>query len=595
MTISIPSWLPRFLKITLPLAIGLAFILSAGPQVQSYLFSFVNSNVPSVYGSAYKDQLIDFPSLREWAVGVANWPFLAMAFIIVLTAIRDAKPRVILWCVSFSSFIVLSIFDIGFTLYRGDCTVKLIAENLLGNFVGSLVIAGLVVVIIALAEFLFLHVPANPVAKKIAAGSSVVISGFMFLVLMYYLADLFYSPLSVRMEAHLASPVSGAIVFKGQSNPSAKNNDVKLKKLSQSLVPNKAIHSHASWHAAEGQQKIAFRGMSPSTRYEVAFIFLSGLCTSEKIKKLSPVEPTMKFNDIDKGNISFDAGTSMLDIFTPESAASKFSLSIKDLSMFWFAQESSTKETHLTHFLNESDSVKIVVAHKDNSFLLTAPLMQTKAGKTVLATRIFTAKLGAKDYVIRFAPSKMARSDSVSNCKVVAAADIERSDNGGFLSAKGVRAVSNVLVKITQDEDPQTLSSEETEFLVSGGGGWFRLDPMNAEEFENHHVGALEMVQTRGNISELALDGQAMAARPLSTYTAVGEFTAAYGAGGALMVSGLAKSLWKDDGRLNMTKWEKLTWEPMVLILGLLGGAIVWVCARLTKCLRVNSPFHWLS
>lgn len=518
-----------------------------------------------------------------------------MAFAIVLVAVSDTKPRTILWRVAFSSFIILFVFDVAFAIYQDNFTIKSIAENLIGDFVGSLVISGLIVSIISLADFLFLHVFANLVTKTVVAGSVTIISGFMFLVVMYYLADLFYNPLSVRLETHLASPVSGAIIFKEKKNHPANENYVSSDKSNQSLVPTKAIHSRASWKTAEGQQKISFKSLSPSTRYEVAITFLSGWCNAEKITKIPVVEPSMKFSDIESGNISFDDGVGMLEVFPMESAASTFSISIKDLSIFWFGQESGSKDTNLTHFLNKGDSVKLVAAHKDNSFLLSAPLIGTKAGKSVFATRILTAKLGTSTYAIRFVPSKTLRSDSVSDCKVVAAADIEKSDNAGFSSVNDVRAVSNVLVRVTQDEDPQTLNSEETEFLVSGGGGWFRLDSMKADEFENHHVGTLELVQVRGNISELALDGQPMAARPLSTYTAIGEFTAAYGAGGALMVSGLAKSLWKDDGRLNMTKWEKLAWEPMLFILGLLGTMIVWVSTRLAKCLRANSPFTWLS
>lgn len=525
----------------------------------------------------------------------AYWQFFAMASIIIFAALRDATPRAILWRITFISFIVLSIFDIAFSLYWNNFTIKSFSENLVGNFVGSLIIANLVVVIIYLADFLFMHIPANPLAKSFVAGSAVILSGFVFLVFMYYLADLFYNPLSVRFEAHLASPLNGGFVFKGRGNRSVNKNDVGLNMSNQSLVPDKAIRSHASWQSAEGRQEIAFRGLSPNTRNKVAITFLSGLCTSEKIKKMHPVEPSIKFNDIDRGNIFFDDGVSMLDIFTPEFAGAKFSISIKDVTGFWFGQDSSSKETYLTQFLNKGDSVKLVTSDRGNSFLLSAPLIEVKAGKAIYTTRTLTAKLGASAYVVRFLPSKTIRSDNVGDCKIVSTAGMEKSENAASLSVNGISAVSNVLVTITQDEDPQTMSSEETEFLVSGGGGWFKLDSIKANEFEGHHVGTLEVVQAKGNISELALDGQAMPVRPLSTYTAIGEFTADYGAGGALMISGLAKSLWKDNGRLNMTKWEKLAWEPMLLILGLLGSAIAWVSARLTKCLRANSPFNWLS
>jgi hypothetical protein len=595
MIVSFPSSLLRFFKITVPLAIGLTFILSTGPQVQSYLISFLNSSVPSVYGSAYKDQLIAFPSLGSWVKSSAYWPFFIMSFAIILTATTNTKPRSIIWHVAFSSFIILSIFDIGFSFNNNTLTTRSLSENLIGNFVGSLIIGGLVVSIISLSDFLFVHIPADSFTKTVISGLSPIISGFMFLLLMYYLADLFYNPLSVRLEAHLASPINGAMIFKKKNNPPRDEPDGSLDKSDQSLVPAKAIHSHASWQTAEGQQKIAFNSLSSSTYYQVAITFLSGWCSSEKITKLSSVEPSIKFSDIENGTISFDEGVSLLQILPSESAASKFSVSIKDLSLFWLGQESGTKDMHLTHFLNKGDVVKLVADHKDNTFLLSAPLIGTKAGKSIFATRIFTAKLNKSAYAIRFVPSKTNLSDSVSECKVISAADIEKSESAGFLSINDVKMVSNLLVKITQDDDPKTLGVERTEFVVSGGGGWFKLDSMKADEFENHHVGTLEMMQVRGNINELALDGQPMAARPLSTYTAIGEFTAAYGSGGALMVSGMAKSLWKDDGRLNMTKWEKLAWEPMLFILGLLGTLFLWISTRLVKRLGTNSTFSWLS
>ena len=52
------TWLrPRALNVVtlvLPIAICLALILATGPQSQYYVMSLLNSDVPSVYGSAYK-------------------------------------------------------------------------------------------------------------------------------------------------------------------------------------------------------------------------------------------------------------------------------------------------------------------------------------------------------------------------------------------------------------------------------------------------------------------------------------------------------------------------------------------------------------
>jgi hypothetical protein len=594
MTNTIFPRLAYFFKFILPSTIGVSFIVSMGPQIQLYLLSFLNSEVPSIYGSAYKDQLIEFPSLRQWAEVGLNWNYMLMAAVIIGFSLNDPKPRTVLWRSAISSFFVLTCIDFGYAILNNMLTVKYAAENIIGNLVGGVFLSALVVVFICMANFLYVHIPTNKMGKTIAAAVAVMSSGFLFLCLTYYLADLLYHPLSVRIEAHLSAPLSGDIVYKRGSGERLEGSDSIIE--TQSLVPDKRTRANATWSSPEGHQKIVIHRLGVDKRYSVSINLLSGWCTPEDVKKLNLGNSPISMNGIEQANISFDHGMSIFQTINADSSQSKFALNTGNISMFWLEQDADKKKIQLTNFVSEGATAKISNSDKEQVFLLSAPVMKIEKEKSKYTPRFLSVKLDEKSYLIKFSPPIKVDLSKRSECTVIPVEDVERAGKLGqiSISVNDVNMFVNAFVKIVREDSSQSLNSSDTELFVSGGGGWFKLDPIEKGELDNHKVGTLEMIQVKGNITDLAFDNIPIAARPLSTYTAVGEFTAVYGEEGKLVVSGFAKSLWKDGGRLNMTKWEKLAWEPMVFILGVLISATGWISMVLAKCLRNNTTFDWL-
>lgn len=575
-----------------PVALGLAFVLSTGPQVQTYLFSLLNSDVPSVYGSAYREVLNEFPALSTWVSAGFAWQYLLMALSITLVAIKGSEPRLIAWRAALASFLILSTFDIGFGLFQGDLTATWAVANAVGNLLGGIVIAAILIAILSFADFLYLHVPVSNLSRSAIAAGSALLGGLFCCCLVYYITDLFYNPLPVKFETHFAAPAMVAVVAKEISQSLAPKVEDEARQFS--LVPPNTIAGNATWTSVEGMLSVKMLTGNEGLKYQVSVTILSGCTTRDEVKKLSAVVPWLVVDDVDDLEVSFDSGSTDFFTMNQKMQASKFKIGTGTVSMFNIDQDSTSKLLKVTQYVDDKAYLEFH-STDEQSFLLLAPVLGSISKKTSLLPRILMLKIGKQIFSFKFDPPRNARRNEKVVCSVRGNIQGQSKAELGFISIGPVDLFAGVLVKVSRKENALLASEEDIGFRVSGGGGFLALGGLQPEQLANHSLGSLQMLQVRGNVTDLVLDDSTATALPLNTYTAVGELQTAYGIEGKLRVSGQAKRLWKDQSRMNPTKWEKLGWEAKLFILGLMGSVAAFLWHFLAQRLRANKRFTWMG
>jgi hypothetical protein len=591
MKASVLRHLRYWVAVIFPITFGLAFVLSAGPQIQASLFSLVNSDMPSIYGSAYQESLIKFPSLLSWLKAGFEWQFLMMSLLISIVALLRSEPRRMAWRAVFASFIVLCIFDIGFGLIYGQVTARWIGENVIANLIGGILIAAVLLVILYVADFLYLHVPAGNFGRMaVAAGSSALV-GLSFSCFFYYISDVFYNPLPVKFDAYFSAPVGGALAPGSDLRTSSLTGKTDVR--SFSFVPEEPIKGDATWTSGEGALGVKMVDGGNGRKYKISVAFLSGCSTKEEVKKLGEITPSLVIGDSSAFEASFDSGLTNFFTIVPEEKATKIKLDVGVVSMFSLDQDSQTKRLKVTQFVGHDASLELH-ASNEQSFVLTAPLMNSAGqGKLSISPRVISIKIEKQTFSFAFGPPrKVSRSDKIV-CSIFKDVQRQSMSESTIVSVDESTLIPGVLVKISKD-DAALVDVEDMKLRVSGGNGWITLVDLQSEQLANHSAGELRMLQVRGNVTDLILDGTPATARPLDSYTAMGELRATYGSEGNLRVSGRAKSLWKDQARMNPTKWEKLDWEVKAFLLGLFSGGTAFLWRLLAQCLRGNKRFSWI-
>lgn len=587
----IPQQLRYWVSVILPIALGLAFVLSTGPQVQSYFFSLLNSDIPSVYGSAYQESVVRFPSLGTWVGAGLEWHFLLMALSITVFAVRRPEPRLIVWRAALASLLILCIFDFGFGLLNNQLTSKGMAENAVGNLIGGILIAAILVAMLSVADFLYAHAPVGLTGKRAVAAGTSLLSGLFCCCLAYYLSDLFYNPLPVKFEAYFSAPAHGAAVPERASPSSRPKERDELQPFS--FAPAKSIVGDATWTSGREPLKVQMLTGNNGQKYQVSLALLSGCLTRNQVKGLNTDTPWLVLNDVDVLEVSFDPGITNFFTMIDDVQTSRFKVDVGFVGQFNINQDAQSKRLEVTQFVGKDASLEFHNGADEQSFVLSAPAMGMIGDRVSLSSRILTLKIGTQTFLLKFDPPRNAsRSDKV----VCSVQQVPRPTTTelNLKSVESVNLIAGVLVKVSRKKEASLMGIEDLGFRVSGDG-WLGLVGLRPEQLERQPLGTLGMLQVQGNVTDLVIDGSPLTVRSLDTYTVIGDLKVAYGDQGRLRVTGRPTRLWKDRSRMNLTKWEKLGWEAKVFVLGLLGSAAAFLSPLLARRLRTNNRFTWVS
>lgn len=562
-------------------------VISTGSLVQSYIFSLLNSEAPSIYGSAYKEALVEFPPFEAWLRAATHWFYVVPSAIIALVSATGRLPRVILWRSAIASTVVLCAMD-GTGLIV-QFRWSFVAENVVSNVIGGILIGCLVVAALSVAEFVFLYMPAGHY-RRIGAASVIALAIMLLAFsLIYYLMALFYKTMPVEFDAYASLPVSAGVV--PVAAKAAKAEGVKT---SFSLIRDTVSATGAEIYSMDSDLKVIFASSDKSAVYDVNIALLSGVCEIAQLRKIVRSGSALKMSGVSSFAAFFDKGSANLRMIEENQRKLRFSVDSGEAQSFGLTGADKANRIKVWQFLRRDGNVVISDTSGSMSFALFAPTVAVSKEDSEPINRKFTLEADARKYEAVFSHNRRLGNKEKLQCVVVPSTNLQEVGSG---SQKPVVAdlFSGVLVTINRKSTGEMLRNYAHLIKVVGVSGWVSLDSIGVDEMAQTDIGELSMVQLKGNIVDLLVNSTAVTARAQVTYTAVGDLRGSFGEDGKLRISGMARKLWRDKTRMSPTKWEVLSWEARGIILGILGSVCSLLWPFLIKTLQTNQRFVWMD
>jgi hypothetical protein len=237
----------RSALLLIPFAAFLSLVLSVGPHLQYYVFSFLHKDAASLYDSAFPEGLADFPSPSEWLFqGIVSWMTLP-AIVITIISFKTLQFKKVVVKIWLSAFLVLSAMDLAIQFAAAQFSPDAMLINLSSNFAGAFLISALSACAIWTYESLALGL--GPLPGKFVAPTSLLVWGIFVSLLSYSGFFVLYQPTPVRVDIMATWPVSGWISGKG----SDKNEPT------FTLLPTVSHEGRTTITSVKGQAAFAWR------------------------------------------------------------------------------------------------------------------------------------------------------------------------------------------------------------------------------------------------------------------------------------------------------------------------------------------------
>lgn len=574
------------IRVVFVLAVCICFIISTGPQMQFYAVSLISSDWQSLYGSVYKQAIIKFPSLGEWLANVYQLHNLVMAVFVAWVVASNSNPRSVAWNALWATAFALSGVDVWYGFIQGQITLKWIVENAFSNIFGGVVVAAILISILMAADKIKIFHPGKPWIREFSSSLVVVGGGFAFCSFMYYVSVVFFALIPSQLDMIVSAPVDGFFVTKEDGVLDDSSGPF-------SLFPENKIHASLLYMSPIGALNI--KSDFEKDQAPIMEVFpVSGCRSPDQLRKLGIsddliyVEPS-----VSRFEIVGDRGMTDFSVVLSESEKVGIKLSSAKYSIFNLNKDSDKNTFDITQFADDSAVLDV----KGNSvlrFYFGLPLLSGGGKSVSLGSRLISLHVNGVLRVIKFTPPESVNSvESRNECGYIPGFKQLLSDRNALeLNVKHVDV--GILVVLRLPANTKVMSTSDLRVRLSNLEGWVNLKDISFNDFSRAHLGSLEVIQVRGNVTDLSLDEVSKSPKQIETYTAVGDFKATRGQGG-VRVFGKAKQVWKDKARQNPTRWEILGWEPKLFIVGVFISIIGFFYTVISRCLVNNKKIYFIG
>ncbi len=585
-----------WLFVLLSFVLSVSFILSTGPIVQKYIYSLLQSDVPSVYGSLYKDAIVNFPDLTTWLQGAFDWMMLPLSFIVAISILYFVQGRTTFYffvVASIATFVVLMLADIIMGILGisdNSLSVKYIIENVVANFIGSFLASFTLVFVLTISNYCYKYSRGSQQVRALMAGIVSIIMGMIFSVAIFFVADFFYRPLPSKIEAVIGQPIRG-IFFSDPKD--AKKAGEKFSSYDEKIKPFKLFPEEVKnadlrwWGHSNGRFVANWKSNSIVPIYDLAVTFVVD-CYADEINSVkSTAEHTVHFNGVKRLNISIDNGSTSFSTLKNEKVSGQIEVTSPDPRLFSISVINDGRDIEFQQFVRDNPAL-VFHNHKDElAFFVNASLFSfdDRDDRVAGADRRFTIGIDGSDYIVFARRSLEERSDQTIgslNCRSVAAGDALNVRN---VNLKGFKNFFGVVVRLSRSRFRAPLKEGMRGTLkVTDELADVSLILPKSGLSDHKGSGYLSYAGLAGDISVSDTIDPPLKFFPLKQLDVMGEFLGEYDGPAKLRVSGEALLIWKNRTRGNRTKWERIGWESrafLLTILGSVGFLATWIGMRI--------------
>lgn len=449
--------------------------------------------------------------------------------------------------------------------------IPYVAVGLIANVLGGALIAGWV----GVALFAFCVVgralSGAPYSLLVSAGAGVAV-GVLTSSAAYYSLRAIHYPLPTSVTALLTPPVQGRF-WPGSSYYQTNTKLVEGGRFH--VVPGRTQSVRVAAQTYEGPLRIEWKKLIDAQRYDVEF-WLVGDC-SNQFATMRPGPAHIAVRDIKSFAVGVDSGISTFEVSDKQDRAIGAELSgpaqvkiekMKDDGSLWVSLRASPTD-RLSVFSSE-----------DITFLLDAALLAGDREKLTTAPRTLSIDVDGQQWRARIEPLLLPGGGKRPlTCHPLASSTLAAGRRRPLATAQ-VNAGIFVRVKAIQPEGVPLYNDPSSSLRVHGGRGSFFVADLSPDSLKGAG-GLLHGFEAKGGVSDVEVRRAPIEVKSHVWFGASGDLSAYYEDDGKLKITGHATEVWKDGARLNQTRWESLSTEWRLALVGLFGAMLTGL-ARIT-------------
>ena len=550
------------------LAIAVSLLISPGLYVQRISFAILDRNSHSIYYSVYEDGIAWIPRLSDWLQTSFSPSYLAISFFVSLVALLRPSAR---WLISgtwIAAALGLSALDTAGALRIDPIAISSLPENYAANAIGALILAAVLAVILFMVASLVQPIRIPPIWKSAYISIGIIFVAAILSVILHFTSAHFLHalPFHARISAEL--PVSGSIST--TKSPHSENVD----KNAFDLLPR------GIWFGQLGLvtfDDLAFQWNKRSEKSEFSIQAhpVSG-CLSDSDFTAEPRKRAILTREgIQNVAVHTDADMKHVYIHGTHSDIEMLSSSV---AIFSLSSGSDNTTVKVDQFIGEHSGIR-ASSSADLTILMSGMLVTSDDERQLgFADRYFSLIIDGEETKVHFNPPKTFSEDQAIECKTLA----DGWGGAGEWNASGEHVIGGIVVRILRTKVPTNhIELSDGEYTLTGASGWFTVPNMEVGRLAGSGSGNIGLIEIKDTAGELDRGSGIEKFSKDQRFHGFGDLTARYRKDGGLSVSGEYWAAWMDEKRLNPTKWESLSVEWKVAIIGF-ALTVLGVIARLT-------------
>lgn len=546
-------------QVVLPFSVALAVVLNVGPSFQYYVYSLIGNSSPSIYDSAYAEGIAKFPSLGEWLssldAGLTLIAFFAAAVGFSARSVAQAPARVAIVTAS-----CLLLMDAAVMLLHGTLSVENIAKNSIADVAGGV----LLYVFAAITIFIFRVSRAHAngtLLKSIVPATAVVVVAVSLSMSVYYIFFFFYQPVPVKFSFTVSPPVSGYIA------PDEGGGDRRAGDVFHpyDLVTADPIGGYLHMTSPRGTLRVNWRESKLAESYDVDLFLMADCMGEQGIGEIRPQlgPPAAHVSGIRQLSVTTDDG--FTNLTSGEYTDNRYAVFAKRPTSYW-VKKGEGEEITLSWFISPNDIIH--QAHGGQSEFYLDVFLRAFGNKRGPAGRLVTINADGKIFKLFFEPSALDAKAAMQCRSYPSHLQFGATTLAAHAFAPGV------FIRLTPKSASLEQALQSTEISFFNANGWLELSKIKSSLVEGKSY-RTRMLSVAKGVTYQEIDGRKVDISPNESVVAFGDIGIEFVTGGAYKVSGKASMMWRGNSRVNQTKWENLTNEQQVFILGILTTMLV--------------------
>lgn len=523
--ISIPWGVLRIRRGVIPIALGMAFLLNFGGELQHIIFSQLSADRIGIYAAAYGDAIARIPSLQRWMLSGYFPIFFILSVICSSFALMKERYNEVFVRLSATTFALLLMGDL-IAVGIGIVPVSTIGPDVFADGIGAVILSGILLFFIKLSKVIDHRIFEDIFGSGKSIPALIVTECFFLSLIIYYALWFSFEPLPVSVSMISGVPSSGYIrSIKSNTGREKIPDSLGSEKIVSSIIPTAAIKKSE----LEGLNiSLDWKKKNPDNTYVLLRSDYAN-CIGYKIEDLPVSKPKIISTSLNRFVIKSDKQGSFVHVLSKDGLRYQYDPG----DTFYRISNDGDKQFSITHFIPNATTPIHLSGNGEVKILLDSPFIVLSKDKEKFkkGSREINIKVNALDSH-NYVYSQSRGLNSPRKCHQVSS---EKRITEGMDKA--------ILFTIKQSTDFSTALIGQDYSMTLSGHGSISLTNLPPETVSKRSIGRTDVFSAAESIQNLEIDGEAQTINQNTNAWLSGDLTVSFANPGQLAVSGTAKRI----------------------------------------------------